>query len=57
MNFVKVVFMWTGFLTWYAAVVVAIAKLLKRGRINAFGPDIEDLEAENARLRAYLEHQ
>jgi len=54
MNFMKIVFMWTGFLTWYVALVVGIAKLLKRGRINAFGYDADDLRAENARLRSWL---
>jgi hypothetical protein len=38
-EFFKTVFMWTGFITLYMAVVVGIAKLLKSGRINAFGPD------------------
>jgi hypothetical protein len=43
MRFVTIVFTWTGFLVWYVGLAVLIGKLLKRGRINAFGPDPEDL--------------
>lgn len=57
MEFLNTVFTWTGILTWYMLFVVAVGKLLKRGRINAFGPDVEDLQAENERLRAYLKEQ
>ena len=39
MNFVKVVFMWTGFTTWYALFVVGVGKALKRARIAQFGED------------------
>jgi hypothetical protein len=46
MNFFRIVFIWTGFLFWYTAIVVGIAKLLRRSRINAFGPDPEDEEWE-----------
>jgi len=57
MEFLNTVFTWTGILTWYMLFVVAVGKLLKRGRINAFGPDTDDLKADVERFRAYLEEQ
>jgi hypothetical protein len=38
-EFFKTVFIWVGFIAAYMAVVVGVAKLLKAGRIDAFGPD------------------
>lgn len=35
MNFVKIVFTWTGFITWYMLFVIAVGRVLRRASDRA----------------------
>lgn len=48
MNFLKIIFLWTGVLTWYAALVLLIARVLH-------GPTWSQLEDEEDEFEAIRE--